>query len=69
VEYCKGGCGYWGDFRNPGLELRNGNLQPLNPGQTIDGIRRPDSPVCGIPTCEGKRHRSLKTSGCWQDDP
>ena len=69
VEFCKGGCGYWDDFRNPGLELRSGNLQPLNPGQTIDGIFRPDSRVCGIPSCEGARHRRLKTSGCWQNDP
>ena len=69
VEYCKGGCGYWDDFRNPGLVLRTGSLQPLNPGQVIDGIRRPDNPVCDIPSCEGASHRSLKTSGCWQNDP
>ena len=69
VEYCIGGCGYWDDFRNPGLELRHGNLQPLNPGQTIDSIRRPDSTVCGIPSCEGARSRRFKTSGCWQNNP
>ena len=69
VEFCIGGCGYWDDFRNPGLELRSGNLQPLRPGQSIDGIWRPNSRVCDIPSCEGAGYRSLKTSGCWQNDP
>ena len=69
VRYCIGKCGYWDDFRNPGPELRNPQLYPLQEGQNIDGITRPDREVCGLGTCEGSDHRSLTESGCWQDEP
>ena len=68
-RFCVGGCGYWDDFRNPGPELRNPTLYPLNEGQTIDGITRPDREVCGIGDCEGYDYRSLFESGCWQNKP
>ena len=69
VNYCQGGCGYWDDFRNPGPELRNGRFQPLNPGQVIDGIERPNREVCGIGSCKGASTRDLNTAGCWQNEP
>ena len=69
VRFCTGGCFYWDDFRNPGPELRHATLHPLNEGQTIDGIKRPDSKVCGIGTCEGSDKRVPADSGCWQNKP
>ena len=69
MRYCIGGCGYWDDFRNPGPELRNPQLHPLQEGQNIDGITRPDREVCGLATCEGLKFRSFTESGCWQDEP
>lgn len=69
VRFCIGGCGYWDDFRNPGPELRNPQLYPLQEGQTIDGITRPDREVCNLATCEGSDYRNLFESGCWQDKP
>ena len=69
VRFCIGGCGYWDDFRNPGPELRNPQLHPLQKGQNIDGITRPVREICGLGTCEGADYRSLTESGCWQDKP
>lgn len=69
VRFCIGGCLYWDDFRNPGPELRDATLHPLNEGQVIDGINRPDRKVCGIGTCEGSDKRFPADSGCWQDKP
>lgn len=69
VKFCPGGCGYWDDFRNPGPELRDGQLHPLMEGQVIEGIERPNRAVCGINTCDGSGSRSLFESGCWQDKP
>ena len=57
------------DFRNPGRELRNPQLHPLQKGQNIDGITRPVREICGLATCEGSDYRSLTESGCWQDKP
>ena len=69
VRFCIGGCGYWDDFRNPGPELRNPQLHPLNKGKTIDGIERPKREICSLATCEGSDYRTLTESGCWQDKP
>ena len=66
---CQGGCGYWDDFRNPGPELRNARIYPLRKGQTVDGLMRPNRPVCGIGTCDGVSHRALASSGCWKNEP
>ena len=69
VRFCIGGCGYWDDFRNPGPELRNPQLHPLQEGQVIDGIERPVRTICSLATCEGSDSRKLTESGCWQDKP
>ena len=69
VNYCQGGCGYWDDFRNPGLELRNARIYPLKKGQRVDGLLRPNKPVCGIGTCDGVSHRALASAGCWKNEP
>ncbi len=72
VRFCIGGCGYWDDFRNPKNsddELTTPQLHPLQKGQNIDGITRPDREICGLATCEGSDSRSLLESGCWQDKP
>ena len=54
---------------SPGPELRNGRLQPLKPGQVIDGIERPNREVCDIGSCKGASTRDLNTAGCWQNEP
>ena len=71
VTYCPGGCGYWNDYRNPGPTWSTGVLTDLKPGQTIDGIERPNRPICtsDIGTCEGASVRVMWTSGCWQNKP
>ena len=71
VTFCPGGCGYWDDYRNPGYTWSTGVLTDLKPGQTIDGIERPDPQICtsDIGTCCGFNTRNMLTSGCWQDKP
>ncbi len=69
VNYCQGGCGYWDDYRNPGLTLDNAQVQPLQPGETINGIKRPDREICSVSSCKGSGSRLLTTSGCWQNKP
>ena len=69
VHYCQGGCGYWDDFRNPGLVLRNGRLYSLRPGEVVEGITRPNRQICVTHSCEGANTRDLNTAGCWQNMP
>lgn len=71
-NFCRGGCGYWDDFRNPAPDgsttLTQGTLVSLQEGQTIDGIARPDRQVCitnEYKPCKGDENRKLTTSGCW----
>lgn len=66
VNYCQGGCGYWDDFRNPGPKLDSYTIRDLQPGNTIDGITRPDREVCRV-SCDGSGSRVLTTAGCWQN--
>ena len=68
VKYCQGGCGYWDDYRNPGPQFSAYRLVQLQPGQTIDGIKRPDRDIC-VKSCKGASTRALTTAGCWKDKP
>eukprot|EP01024_Parvocaulis_polyphysoides_P037400 TRINITY_DN3332_c0_g1_i10.p2 TRINITY_DN3332_c0_g1~~TRINITY_DN3332_c0_g1_i10.p2 ORF type:complete len:271 (-),score=10.18 TRINITY_DN3332_c0_g1_i10:593-1372(-) len=63
LEECPGPliCGYWDDLRRPGPELRDVQVVPLQPGQTIDGIERPDRQVCDLPPCRGIDDRVVYT--------
>ena len=69
VNYCQGGCTYWDDFRNPGLELRNARIYPLRKGQTVNGIEHPNRAACGIGTCEGVGYCAPASAGCWKNEP
>ena len=69
-RYCQGGCAYWDDFRSgTGRVLRDATIHPLNNGQKIDDIDRPDRDVCCLPTCKGSGHRALANAGCWLNSP
>lgn len=68
ADYCPGGCGYWNDFRNHNSNSVKSDTvaYDLLPGQTINGITRPDREIC-TDDCEGRDARLVGTSGCWQN--
>eukprot|EP00440_Ansanella_granifera_P058700 gb/GFBE01063624.1/.p1 GENE.gb/GFBE01063624.1/~~gb/GFBE01063624.1/.p1 ORF type:complete len:276 (+),score=29.36 gb/GFBE01063624.1/:1-828(+) len=63
ISTCHGDCSYFDDLRSPAHYARvwDSPLIDLQPGHTVDGVKRPDSTICQASTCSDR--------GCERDAP